>query len=103
MKFKKEDLQNIVWEDHDGTKFELIRDEIIDNTRWSIVHGMVFKFDGKFYSTSYSVGATESQDEGPFEYDPDQIECAEVEPIEVTVIEYRKKPTEKDILDLIFG
>lgn len=59
-------------------------DQIIDTTRWSIVHKIVFEDNGKFYQTTYSEGATEMQDERPWEYD-DEVECTEVELREVKV------------------
>lgn len=86
MKFPKETLREMLWDEVDG--FEIIETEIVDTTRWSIIHSLVFKHDGKFYATSYSVGATENQDESPFEYDPDEIECKEVFPVEKTIIVY---------------
>ena len=58
--------------------------ELIDTSRWSIHYSIVFAHEGKFYKTSYSVGATESQDESPWEYQ-DEVECTEVEAKEVTV------------------
>ena len=61
-----------------------IHDEIVDTGRWSIHHRIVFQDNGKFYSTHYSVGATESQDERPWEYD-NEVECSEVELKEVIV------------------
>lgn len=61
-----------------------IVDRIIDTTRWSIVHEIVFADNGKFYQTTYSEGATEMQDESPWEYD-DEVECTEVELREVKV------------------
>lgn len=62
----------------------VIVDKIVDTTRWSIVHELVFEDNGKFYMTTYSVGATECQDESPWEYD-DEVECTEVELKEVKV------------------
>jgi len=59
-------------------------DEIIDHSRWSVIHNIVFEHEGKFYQTGYSVGATESQYESPWEYD-DEVECTEVELKEVMV------------------
>lgn len=80
--FKKDflvDELDLPWND------DIIRhNEIIDTTRWSVVYDIVFEHDGKFYRTSYSVGATESQDESPWEYD-DDVNCHEVELKEVTV------------------
>lgn len=72
--------------------FEVISDEVYDTTRWSILYEKVFKYQGKFYVTCYSVGATESQDERPYEYDPDEIECPEVYPHLVTTVVYKKDP-----------
>lgn len=42
------------------------------------------KNNGKFYQTTYSEGATEMQDERPWEYE-DEVECEEVELREVKV------------------
>jgi hypothetical protein len=87
-KFKKEDLQDLIWDDYDNEVFDVIYDKIIDTTRWSVVNEMVFRFQDKFYKTSYSSGATESQDESPYEHEPDLIEVNEVVPREFTVIRY---------------
>jgi len=57
--------------------------EVIDTSRWSIHYDLVFEFEGKHYRTSYSVGATESQDESPWEYD-EEVRCVEVEEQEIT-------------------
>lgn len=86
--FTAEVLRNILWEE--ASNYEVIEDEIVDHSRWSVVHRLVFKElpTGKFYETNYSVGATENQDEGPFE-DEDEVMCYEVEPYEETVIKYR--------------
>lgn len=64
--------------------YSALLDEIIDTSRWSIHHRIIFNYQGRFYQTHYSVGATESQDESPWEYD-DEVECEEVELKEVTV------------------
>jgi len=86
MKFKKEFLQRVVSDDAEGV--EVIKDEIIDTSRWSIHYNMVFKFEDKLYEVQYSCGATEQQDEQPFEYDGDEIECPEVIAVPKTVIDY---------------
>lgn len=62
-----------------------IVNRIINTTRWSIIHEIVFEDNGKFYMTTYSEGATECQDESPWEYDDDEIKCTEVELKEVKV------------------
>lgn len=88
MKFKKEFLQGLAGDDYDSDTVEIIYTDITDTSRWSIIYESVFKFDGKFYRTYYSVGATESQDERPYDYDDDEIECLEVFPVEKTITVY---------------
>jgi len=61
--------------------------EISDTSRWSIHYDLVFKYEDKFYKTYYSIGATESQDEGPWEFD-ETVNCVEVEAKEVIVINW---------------
>lgn len=90
MLFDKTDLQDLVYEYGDASdgSFELLTSEIVDTSRWSIMHEAIFRYKDKFYRTCYSVGATESQDERPYEYDADQIECPEVKPVQVTITKY---------------
>lgn len=64
------------YEGYDGV--EIIEDTIVSVSRWSIHHEIIFKWiDGKFYQASYSRGATEMQDESPWEYE-DEVTCTEV-------------------------
>jgi hypothetical protein len=64
---------------------EAIETNLIDSSRWSLVYEMIFEHEGKYYASSYSVGATEQQDESPYENDPDEIECQEVHKVIKTV------------------
>ena len=73
IKFKKQELEEMDLP-YEGT----IEDRIIDTSRWSEIHEIIFEKDGKFYSAEYSCGATEGGDETPWEYN-DEIECTEVE------------------------
>jgi len=58
---------------------------------WSIQHSIIFKWkDGKFYRAHYSTGATEMQDESPWEY-YDEVECTEVEQKPVTALQWVEK------------
>lgn len=82
MKFKKEWLQGILWDENEDA--EIISDDIIDTSRWSIHSLLTFKFGGKFYQVTYS----KSQDERPFDNDPDEIECTEVVPVAKTITVY---------------
>lgn len=83
------------WGDEDGgdypLNFELVHSALIDTTRWSNVHERVYKDlnTGKFYHTTYRVGATECQDERAYEYDGEEIEFTEVYPVEVKRVVYR--------------
>lgn len=72
----------------EGSTGKIIKDELIDTSRWSLHYLMIFEFDGKTYSVTYSRGATESQDEQPFEYEGEYVDCYEVKPVEKTVIEW---------------
>lgn len=65
-----------------GLPYDALEDTIIDNSRWSIHHKIIFKYEDKFYEAYYSVGATESQDEGPWDYE-DEVDCTEVKQVEV--------------------
>lgn len=84
MKFSKEFLQ-----DEGGETIECV---ITGKSRWALQYRRVFKHNERFYETHYSVGATESQEETPYEYDPSDIECAEVFPTQKTVTVYVLRP-----------
>lgn len=81
MKFKREYLMEelgLPWEN-------IVSEEIVDATRWSIIKQIVFKDkNGIYYQTAYSMGATECQDESPWEYE-EEVECIEVELKEILV------------------
>lgn len=72
----------------DSKDYKVIQDDIIDHTRWSVIHEIVIQrvSDGKYFKDSYSEGATEMQDESPYEYDDPEFK--EVFPIEKTIIIY---------------
>lgn len=94
MEFEKEVLQELAWRssgetlNDEGKQYTVKVNKIVGNTRWATEHELVFEADGRFYETSYRRGATEYQDEAPFEYEGDMIECREVIPVEVVAIEY---------------
>lgn len=68
-------------DDKDAT----VRDRIIGTRRWSLTHEFIFRHEGKLYRAIYSAGATENQDETPFECQ-DEVECKEVR--EVPSVDY---------------
>jgi hypothetical protein len=79
VKLPKELLLEILYEDREGK----ISDKIDDHSRWSVHHTMIFAHEDKFYSVAYSKGATEYQDESPWQYEDDMVTCYEVVPIEI--------------------
>ena len=77
MKFTKDFLQDM------GGK--TMHEAIVGHDRWSVRYARIFEHEGKFYKTSYRVGATEQQDESPYEHEADEIECQEVHQVEKLV------------------
>lgn len=68
---------------------DVVIDEITDAGRWTIGHEIVFRHDEKLYRSWYSVGATEYQDDPPWDGE-EEVECPEVEPYEAVVTKYRE-------------
>ncbi len=85
----KEQARDIVYDDN--LEFETVSDEMIEKSRWSILNSIIIKriSDGALFRGSYRVGATEQQDERPFEYD--EPDFHEVVPKEVITIKYVRK------------
>ena len=90
MKIPKEVAQELSWGDKDSehADFKVALNEIVGHSRWSINYNLVLEKDGKFFQKGYSKGATESQDESPFEYEDEEIDFKEVKPVEKVVIIY---------------
>ena len=93
MKFDKKVLQDLVcervYESEDGSlKLQIVQCKHNGDSRWSQHYRAVFTDGTKFYETGYSRGSTEYQDESPYEYDKDEIECPQVVPIPETVTKY---------------
>lgn len=86
LKLTKQEGREIVWGDHPD--YKTISDEIVDKSRWSVHYEITVKrlSDGKFFRETYSRGATEYQEERPFEYDDPDF--TEVFPVEKKVIVY---------------
>lgn len=63
---------------YEGTPLEVV-DTGDDGkvSRWSCGGWVVFKYKGKHYQADYTYGATEVQDEQPWE-DDDEVTCPEV-------------------------
>ena len=85
MKLTKQEGCDVLDGDHKDWKTVGGTKKMVDQSRWSIVSEAVFEHTPtkKFYSMFWSMGATEQQDELPFEYDEPVL--TEVELKEVTV------------------
>lgn len=86
--FKKTDLLDLL--DDNSETLEKVSDTITSTSRWSVNHTLVFRelATGKFFRAAYSVGATEQQDEGPWEHEGEVIAVVEVRPVEKVVTVY---------------
>jgi hypothetical protein len=82
----EQEARNIVWEDDEN--FNIVYDRQTGTSRWSIIHEVVVQrlSDGKFFKSTYRTGATECQDERPYENTLPIF--TEVEPVERTIIVY---------------
>ena len=75
---------------------ESIEKEVYDERRWSTVYRQVlavvsFIQPVRYFETYYTEGATEMQDESPYESAGDTLLLDEVFPVEVVKIEYQRK------------
>ena len=89
MEFAKKDLLALLRCEHINDDLEEIENKLVDHSRLDLCYELVFRFEDKYYYTPYRVRAIEIQDYGPFEGEPDMIECEEVEPHDIVVKEYR--------------
>jgi hypothetical protein len=74
MQLTSEEGRLVIDDDHDD--WAKVKEEIIDTRRWSVRYLGVFshKPSGRFYQMAWSVGATEQQDEQPFEFETPELE-----------------------------
>jgi hypothetical protein len=88
LKLSPTEGEGIIWGDHE--EFVKVQESIEGTSRWSVHYEIVVRrlSDGKFFKSNYSVGATEMQDESPYEYDEYAI-FTEVIPVEKTIIVYK--------------
>lgn len=85
MKFSKQFLIDTLGDAND------VVNEICDTSRWAVQYSRIFKFNGKFYSAPYQIGATEQQDESAYEYEDNELECPEMECFTKVITAYREK------------
>ena len=93
MYYEKEILMELIWARTIKTQeLDLVQVEtiLVETSRWSLHYRMIFKDVnlGKLFETFYLKGATEMQDESPYDYEPDLIEVYEVFQSEKVVSTY---------------
>ena len=93
IKFKKDFLVNELDLPYNNDIIQ--EDNIIETSRWSELHEIVFEYNNKYYKTIYSQGLTEYQDEAPWDGEED-VDCLEVELKEVLVKQWYAIEGEKN-------
>ena len=91
---KREGREVVYGDDED---WETVVTEIIEHSRWTVMHEGVFKHKptNKFYRLYWSVGATEQQDEQAFEYDdPNPIEVIEKQVMKTEWVKLEENETD---------
>ena len=85
LKLTPQEGRNIVY--GDTTEFKVKHEQITQQSRWTIHYEIVVErlSDGKFFKSNYRVGATEMQDEEPYQYTEHAV-FVEVKPTRKTVI-----------------
>lgn len=88
LKIDNETARGLANGDYDDTIYEVVSDKIKSKSRWSYNSELIIKTlaDGRFWRSFYSRGATESQDESPYEYGEPNF--TEVFPKLVSVVIY---------------
>lgn len=89
LKFDRDTAIEILDGDHDD--FLTVEDELVDTRRWSLDYRLVVAqvTTGKYFEAFYSVGATEQQDESPWEYEK-EVTFTEVRPVEKVITVYER-------------
>ncbi len=83
--FPTVDLKDMLESEPPG--YTLLENESFAKGRWSIHYRLIFQHEshpGKFWQAQYSIGATEYQDERPFDNEGEFVRCLEVKPVQIT-------------------
>ena len=73
----------------DSEEGKLVEQRITGTSRWSVNHEAIILYQGKYYRVRYSTGATEQQEERPFE-DVDYAKFVEVKSIPLITHEWKE-------------
>lgn len=69
----------------------VLLDEVVDHMRWSVVHRVVFMFEGEFFEVTYEDGATEYQEVDRWGHG-DTVTAKRVRPKTVTTVTFEPIP-----------
>jgi len=95
VKFNPIVLRELAWEgesDLDKQALRKVKEWIHGMSRWSSEHTMIFTDGTKYWTAYFRNGATESQDESPYQYEIEtgkEVECKEVRPVRVEITAYK--------------
>lgn len=71
--------------------------KLVDTTRWTTVHEIIFEHEGKHYKTWYRRSATVLKDEEPWEYE-DEVICYNVKKKLIQVESWEYIPADSHFL-----
>ncbi len=86
MRFNVDSLKQLTC-NNEPEGFEIVQEELVGFSRWSVDYELVFKFDNKFFMFEYCCDS-ESGLTGFENSEDGKIECKEVFPIKKTIIVY---------------
>lgn len=89
LEIERESASELAQGDYDDRVYEIIINKIVSKSRWSYRSELIIKTlkDGRFWKSHYSQGATESQDESPYEWGMPIFEEVFPKQVEVTIYE----------------
>lgn len=93
MKLTRDQALDLLWDGEctDLPGFAKVAESQTGSGRWCSYHQLVISDDyGNLWAADFERGLTEMQDCGPFD-EQDEVQCHEVEKIEVITHEYRRK------------
>ena len=89
LKIEQEVAQGLAYGDYDNTIYDVISNKIVSKGRWTYRSELIIKTiaDGRLWKSFYNQGATESQDESPYEYGEPKFKEVFPKQVEVTIYE----------------
>jgi len=79
VKIPSQEARDLVYGDSEDGR--VLEDKITGVSRWSEQHEVIVEYKGETYRTKYRKGATELQEEGPWDYE-DEATLTKVERVE---------------------